>query len=58
MFNYVTTLIINWIFIYVIMIYLGQSQMMAENRSILNIIINISINIGIYMILFGTNFYK
>jgi TRAP-type C4-dicarboxylate transport system permease small subunit len=36
------------IFIYVFMIYLGQSQIMAENRSIL-----ISALILVYMILFG-----
>ncbi len=36
------------IFIYVFMIYLGQSQIMAENRSIL-----ISALILAYMILFG-----
>jgi hypothetical protein len=36
------------IFIYVVMIYLGQSQIIAENRSIL-----ISALILAYMILFG-----
>ena len=36
------------IFIYIVMIYLGQTQMMAENRSIL-----ISALILVYMILFG-----
>ncbi len=36
------------IFIYVFMIYLGQSQIIAENRSIL-----LSALILVYMILFG-----
>lgn len=36
------------IFIYIFMIYLGQSKVMAENRSIL-----ISALVLVYMILFG-----
>jgi len=36
------------VFIYIVMIYLGQSQVMAENRSIL-----LSALVLIYMILFG-----
>lgn len=40
--------IIFGVFIYIIMIYLGQSQIMAENRSIL-----LSALVLIYMILFG-----
>ncbi len=36
------------IFIYIFMIYLGQTQVMAENRSIL-----ISALVLVYMILFG-----
>lgn len=40
--------IVIGIFIYIFMIYLGQSQIVAENRTIL-----ISALILIYMILFG-----
>ena len=43
----VHSLIIGF-FIYIFMIYLGQTQIMAENRSIL-----ISALILVYMILFG-----
>jgi len=40
--------IIIGIFIYIFMIYLGQAQIMAENRSVL-----IAALILVYMILFG-----